>query len=93
MFRACFPYVSSADAMKLFQAVLLLLAAACSNALSARMRKTQPSMKLYGPPREVQIIPSVLPADFGNLGKDLKALEKAGVDRIQFDVMDGNFVP
>ena len=50
-------------------------------------------MKLYGPPREVQIIPSVLPADFGNLGKDLKALEKAGVDRIQFDVMDGNFVP
>ena len=87
------PYVSSADAMKLFQAVLLLLAVACSNALSARMRKTQPSMKLYGPPREVQIIPSVLPADFGNLGKDLKALEKAGVDRIQFDVMDGNFVP
>jgi len=48
---------------------------------------------LYGEPREVQIIPSVLPADFGKLGADCKALEDAGVDRIQFDVMDGNFVP
>merc|ERR1712224_613282 len=38
-------------------------------------------------------IPSVLPADFGKLGEDCKRLEVAGVDRIQFDVMDGNFVP
>merc|ERR1711865_117684 len=43
--------------------------------------------------RKVQIIPSVLPADFGKLGADCKRLEDAGVDRIQFDVMDGNFVP
>merc|ERR1719243_439138 len=48
---------------------------------------------LYGPPRKVEIIPSVLPADFGKLGEDCKRLEDAGVDRIQFDVMDGNFVP
>lgn len=48
---------------------------------------------LYGSPRKVEIIPSVLPADFGNLGADCKRLEEAGVDRIQFDVMDGNFVP
>ena len=104
-------------------------------------------MAVYGEPREVQIIPSVLPADFGRLkhlssssavcaslllpttdpqkhlladyyshqtsephtytytcmrvqrtqphagklGADCKALEDAGVDRIQFDVMDGNF--
>ena len=48
---------------------------------------------LYGEPRPVQIIPSVLPADFGKLGADCKALEEAGCDRIQFDVMDGNFVP
>ena len=41
----------------------------------------------------VQIIPSVLPADFAALGLDCTALEKAGCDRIQFDVMDGNFVP
>jgi len=48
---------------------------------------------VYGEPRPVQIIPSVLPADFGKLGADCKALEDAGCDRIQFDVMDGNFVP
>jgi len=44
-------------------------------------------------PRPVQIIPSVLPADWANMGACVKALEEAGVDRIQFDVMDGNFVP
>jgi len=48
---------------------------------------------VYGEPRKVEIIPSVLPADFGKLGADCKRLEDAGVDRIQFDVMDGNFVP
>ena len=40
-----------------------------------------------------QIIPSVLPADFARLGEELVALEKAGVDRVQWDVMDGVFVP
>ena len=44
-------------------------------------------------PRQVQIIPSVLPADWANMGQCVKELEEAGVDRIQFDVMDGNFVP
>merc|ERR1719424_32551 len=48
---------------------------------------------LYGEPRPVQIIPSVLPADWANMGAECKRLEEAGVDRIQFDVMDGNFVP
>jgi ribulose-phosphate 3-epimerase len=43
--------------------------------------------------REVQIAPSVLPADFSRLGEECIALEKAGVDRIQWDVMDGVFVP
>ena len=43
--------------------------------------------------RPVQIIPSVLPADWANMGQAVKDLEAAGVDRIQFDVMDGNFVP
>ena len=41
----------------------------------------------------VRIVPSVLPADFARLGEDCVALEKAGVDRIQWDVMDGRFVP
>ena len=43
--------------------------------------------------RPIQIAPSVLPADFSKLGEACVDLEKAGVDRIQWDVMDGNFVP
>jgi ribulose-phosphate 3-epimerase len=45
------------------------------------------------PTTPVRIVPSVLPADFGLLGEELLALEKAGADRIQWDVMDGRFVP
>lgn len=41
----------------------------------------------------IQISPSVLPADFSKLGDEVKALEDAGVDLIQWDVMDGQFVP
>jgi len=48
---------------------------------------------LAGANRPIQIIPSVLPADWANMGACVKELEEAGVDRIQFDVMDGNFVP
>ncbi|MCX9193810.1 ribulose-phosphate 3-epimerase [Carbonactinospora thermoautotrophica] len=40
-----------------------------------------------------RIVPSVLPADFSRLGDECRALEQAGVDRIQWDVMDGLFVP
>jgi ribulose-phosphate 3-epimerase len=43
--------------------------------------------------RPILIAPSVLPADFSRLGEECVALEKAGVDRIQWDVMDGEFVP
>jgi ribulose-phosphate 3-epimerase len=43
--------------------------------------------------RPVEIAPSVLPADFSRLGEEVQLLEKAGVDRIQWDVMDGRFVP
>ena len=43
--------------------------------------------------RPIQIAPSVLPVDFARLGEEVLALEKAGVDRIQWDVMDGRFVP
>ena len=51
------------------------------------------SLNQRGVNRPVQIIPSVLPADWANMGACVKNLEEAGVDRIQFDVMDGNFVP
>lgn len=39
------------------------------------------------------LVASVLPADFSELGEEVRQLEKAGVDRIQWDVMDGRFVP
>jgi ribulose-phosphate 3-epimerase len=41
----------------------------------------------------IEIAPSVLPADFSRLGEEIVALEKAGVDLVQWDVMDGQFVP
>lgn len=44
-------------------------------------------------PQPIAIVPSVLPADFSRLGEECITLEKAGVDRIQFDIMDGVFVP
>jgi ribulose-phosphate 3-epimerase len=43
--------------------------------------------------RPIAIVPSVLPADFSRLGEECAALEAAGADRIQWDVMDGHFVP
>ncbi|UQX10255.1 ribulose-phosphate 3-epimerase [Candidatus Mycobacterium methanotrophicum] len=43
--------------------------------------------------RTPTLVASVLPADFSKLGQQVKQLEKAGVDRIQWDVMDGRFVP
>jgi len=46
------------------------------------------------PPRAGSlIVPSVLPADLSRLGEECRGLEAAGVDRIQWDVMDGRFVP
>ena len=48
---------------------------------------------LPGTTRPFEIIPSVLPADFARLGDACRDLEQAGVDRIQFDIMDGRFVP
>jgi ribulose-phosphate 3-epimerase len=43
--------------------------------------------------RPILIVPSVLPADFARLGEEVAALEVAGADRIQWDIMDGQFVP
>ena len=52
-----------------------------------------PAPATPGTDRPILIAPSVLPADFSRLGEECVALEKAGVDRIQWDVMDGVFVP
>jgi ribulose-phosphate 3-epimerase len=43
--------------------------------------------------KEPAIIASVLGADYARLGHEVAGLEAAGVDRIQWDIMDGRFVP
>jgi ribulose-phosphate 3-epimerase len=45
------------------------------------------------PRREIDIVPSILSADFARLGDQVREASKAGAGRIQVDVMDGRYVP
>ena len=43
--------------------------------------------------RKAQLAPSILSADFKNLGEEVRAAQRGGAGAIHLDVMDGHFVP
>lgn len=57
--------------------------------LHGEPRRSAPSWSLKGP----ALVASVLGADYARLGDEVASLTDAGVDRIQWDIMDGRFVP
>jgi ribulose-phosphate 3-epimerase len=44
-------------------------------------------------PMKIQILPSLLAADFGRLADEIKRVETSGADALHLDIMDAHFVP
>jgi ribulose-phosphate 3-epimerase len=51
-----------------------------------------PDLRLPKPP-SIEVVPSILSADFARLADEIALIEKAGVKMVHLDVMDGHFVP
>ena len=61
--------------------------------MTAAVIATRGSERTGASDRSIAIVPSLLDVDVSRLGEEVVDLERAGADRLQWDIMDGHFVP